>query len=221
MKTYCKTFLSSLFLSICLIQINAQAVKDADGNSYNVVKIGTQVWMTENLKTTKLNDGTAISLVPDANLWKTSATPGYCWYNNDATVNKNKYGALYNWLTVGTNKICPKGWHVPADAEWTALTTFLGGEKIAGGKLREKGTAHWQSPNTGATNESGFNALPGGYRNNSGGYANTGFFGFWWASTEYVPTASWATSIGCEGSTVLKLFSLKKNGYSVRCIKDK
>jgi uncharacterized protein (TIGR02145 family) len=221
METSCKTILSSLFLSICLIQINAQAVKDADGNSYNVVKIGTQVWMTENLKTTKLNDGTAISLVPDATAWKTSATPCYCWYNNDATVNKDKYGALYNWLTVGTNKICTKGWHVPADAEWTALTTFLGGEKIAGGKLREKGTAHWQSPNTGATNESGFNALPGGYRNNSGGYANTSFFGFWWSSTEYVQAASYARSLGCEGSTVLKLFSLKKNGYSVRCIMDK
>lgn len=221
MKTIRETIMSALFLFICFNQIEAQTIKDADGNSYNVVKIGTQVWMAENLKATKLNDGTAITLVADNNAWKASATPAYCWYGNDATVNKNKFGALYNWYTVSTNKLCPKGWHVPSDAEWTTLTTFLGGESIAGGKLREKGFVHWEKPNEGATNESGFTALPAGYRNNNGGFANVGFFGFWWSATEYAAApASWARSAGGGDATILKLFNLKKNGYSVRCVKD-
>jgi uncharacterized protein (TIGR02145 family) len=218
MKVFFKTTISALFIFICTNQMHAQAVKDADGNSYNVIKIGTQVWMTENLKATKLNNGTAITLVTDDNAWKTSATPAYCWYGNDASV--NKYGALYNWYTVSTNKLCPKGWHVPSDAEWTTMTTFLGGENNAGGKLREKGTSHWYGPNAGATNENGFTALPGGYRSNDGGYANITFFGFWWVSTEYVAAASWARSISCASNEVMKMYSLKKNGYSVRCLKD-
>jgi len=133
---------------------------------------------------------------------------------------KNTNGALYNWYTVNTNKLCPGGWHVPADAEWTTLTTYLKGENVAGGKLREAGITHWEKPNTGATNESGFTALPGGYRNNKGAFANVGYFGFCWSATEYVVTAAWCRSMGCSGSNVLRIFSLKKNGYSVRCIKD-
>ena len=200
--------------------IHAQNVKDIEGNVYKTVTIGKQVWMAENLKTTKFNDGTAISLVAEDQAWGALTTPAFCWYNKDAAVNKNTYGALYNWSTVSTNKLCPKGWHVSTDAEWTALTTYLGGESVAGGKLRETGITHWEKPNTGATNESGFTTLPGGYRNNHGAFANIGFFGFWWSATEYVPTASWCRTMGCAGSDVLRIYSLKKNGYSVRCIQD-
>ena len=203
-----------------LAGIQAQSVKDIDGNVYKTVTIGKQIWMAENLKTTRFNDGTAISLVADDQAWGSLTTPAFCWYNKDAAVNKNKYGALYNWFCINTGKLCPSGWHVSTDAEWTTLTTFSGGENVAGGKLRETGITHWEKPNTGATNESGFTTLPGGYRNNHGAFANIGFFGFWWTATENVPTASWCRTMGCTGTNVLRIFSLKKNGYSVRCIKD-
>jgi uncharacterized protein (TIGR02145 family) len=203
-----------------LTVIQGQTVKDIDGNVYKTVTIGTQVWMAENLKTTKYNDAASIPLVVDDQAWGALTTPAFCWYNKDATVNKNRYGALYNWYTVGTNKLCPKGWHVPTDAEWTVLTTYLGGENVAGGKLRETGIIHWEKPNTGATNTSGFTTLPGGYRNNHGEFANIGFFGFWWSGTEYVPSASWCRTMGCASVDVLRIFSIKKNGYSIRCVKD-
>jgi uncharacterized protein (TIGR02145 family) len=203
-----------------LAGIQAQNVKDIDGNVYKTVTIGKQVWMAENLKTTRFNDGTAIPLVADDQAWGALTTPAFCWYNKDAAVNKNKYGALYNWFSINTGKLCPSGWHVATDAEWTTLTTYSGGENVAGGKLRETGIIHWEKPNTGASNESGFTTLPGGYRNNHGAFANIGFFGFWWTATENVPTASWCRTMGCTGTNILRIFSLKKNGYSVRCIRD-
>lgn len=139
-----------------------EEVLDTDGNIYHTVVIGNQVWIVENLKTTRYNDGTSIPLVTGNTEWINLTTPGYCWYDNDIT-NKETYGALYNWYAVQTNKICPAGWHVPSDSEWTALTDFLGGESTAGGKLKEAGTMHWDSPNTGATDESGLTLLPGGF----------------------------------------------------------
>jgi uncharacterized protein (TIGR02145 family) len=214
------TLLVATLVCTGLAGIQAQNVKDIDGNVYKTVTIGKQIWMAENLKTTRFNDGTAMSLVAADQSWGALTTPAFCFYNKDATANKNTYGALYNWYTVNSNKLCPKGWHVSTDAEWTTLTTYLGGESVAGGKLRETGTTHWEKPNSGATNESGFTTLPGGYRNNHGAFANIGFFGFWWSATENVPTASWCRTMGCTGSDILRIFSLKKNGYSVRCIKD-
>src|SRR5450759_4787246 len=119
--------------------LQAQTVKDIDGNVYKTVTIGKQVWMVENLKTTKYNDGITIPLVIDNTAWTDLITPKYSWFNNDIA-NKEVYGALYNWYTVNTNKLCPKGWHIPTDEEWTTLTTYLGGEGVAGGKLKETGT---------------------------------------------------------------------------------
>lgn len=200
--------------------LQAQNVKDADGNTYNSIRIGTQVWMNENLKTTKFNDETNIPLVTDFSSWKTLSSPAYCWYNNDTSVIRNKYGALYNWYTVNTNKLCPKGWHVPSDKEWEILSTFLGGDSIAGSKLKEAGTVHWEKPNTEATNESGFTALPGGYRNNRGMFESIGSFCFWWSATEHTATDASGLSVGCIGSDFTRISSLKKNGSSVRCIKD-
>lgn len=159
-------------------------VTDSDGNVYNTVTIGTQVWMAENLRTTKYKDNTAIPLVTDNTAWTNLSTPGYCWYNNDAATNKSTYGALYNWYTVNTGKLCPTGWHVPTDAEWSTLTTCLGGVGVAGGKLKEAGTSHWMSPNVGATNETGFTALPSGYRYAGGTFEYNGLGGWWWSSTE-------------------------------------
>ena len=135
-----------------------------DGNTYNTIMIGTQTWMKENLKTTTFNDGTSIPLETDATKWAALTSSGYCYYNNDEATYKDTYGVLYNWYTVNTGKLCPSGWHIPIEADWTNLTTFLGGENGAGGKLKESGTSHWINPNSGATNETKFTALPGGER---------------------------------------------------------
>ncbi len=134
-------------------------ISDADGNTYATVAIGTQVWMKENLKSTKYNDGTSISLVTVASDWTALRTHGYCWYDNNVSY-QNIYGALYNWYTVNSGKLCPSGWHVPTDNEWTTLINYLGGASIAGSKLKEAGTVHWVSPNI-ATNVSGFAGSPG------------------------------------------------------------
>jgi uncharacterized protein (TIGR02145 family) len=210
----------AVFFLICSHMIQGQTVKDSDGNIYSSVKIGTQVWMAENLKTTKFNDGTAIPLVTDIHSWNLLTTPACCWFNNDASFNKRNYGALYNWYTVNTNKLCPEGWHVPADVEWTTLITYLCGDSIAGGKLKEKGTIHWEKPNYQASNESGFNALPSGYINTSGVFTNFGKVCFWWSATEYEKTNAWNFSIDCANENIERAYHLKKNGYSVRCIKD-
>jgi uncharacterized protein (TIGR02145 family) len=139
-------------------------VKDQDGNAYKTVNIGNQVWMAENLRTTKFNDNKTIPLVKDSTAWSNLITPGYCCYDNDAETYLSLYGALYNWYAVNTGKLCPEGWHVPSDEEWITLRTYLGGEELAGGKMKESGISHWQSPNAGATNQSGFTAIPGGVR---------------------------------------------------------
>jgi len=194
--------------------------KDNDGNNYTTVQIGTQVWMVENLKTIKYNDGTPIPLVTDSTAWSNLTTPGYCWYNND-TANKNAYGALYNWFTVNTGILAPTGWHVPTDAEWTTLTTYLGGESIAGGKLKETGLTHWRSPNAGATNESGFTALPGSHRDINGAFSAIGDDGYWWSVTEYGSTGKvWYRNMNYNYAGVVRVSNNKINGHSVRCVKD-
>jgi uncharacterized protein (TIGR02145 family) len=136
-------------------------VKDIDGNIYHTIKIGTQVWLKEDLKTTRYNDGTAIPYVTNDTEWVNLKTGAYRRCNNDDS-NKAIYGALYNWYTLDNGKLCPSGWHIPLDNEWEALIDYCGGWEIAGGKLKEAGTQHWDAPNVGATNESGFTALPFG-----------------------------------------------------------
>lgn len=199
------------------------SVTDGDGNTYRVIQIGTQYWLSENLRTTKYNDGTAIPLVTDGSTWGALTSPAYCWYNNDAAGYGATYGALYNWYTVssaanGGKNICPVGWHVPTDTEWTTLTTYLGGLAVAGGKLKETGTTHWTSPNTGATNSSGFTALPGGYRTTSFSYI--GQRGYWWSSTESNPTNGIYRSLVYNQASVTTGNIAKTRGCSVRCIKD-
>lgn len=195
-------------------------VTDIDGNVYNTVTIGTQIWMVENLKVTKYNNGTAIPLITDGAAWTSLTTPGYCWYNNDYTTYGSVYGALYNWHTVNTGNLCPIGWHVPTDAEWTTLTDYLGGLSIAGGKLKETGTSHWAIPNTGATNESGFTALPGGWRGYDGSFHDITYTGYWWSSTQNGSSA-WERELYQGNATVSRNGSNSKFvGFSVRCKKD-
>jgi len=198
-------------------------VTDIDGNVYHVVTIGTQTWMVENLKATRYNDGTAIPLVTDSVAWNALSTPEYCWYNNNSITYKNTYGALYNWYTVNTGKLAPTGWHVPADSEWSVLTTYLGGESVAGGKLKETGTTHWGSPNTAATNETGFTALPGGCRDGIyGTFHDVGHGGFWWSATAYDATYSWSLVryMDYGSANVYSTTTISNNGYSVRCVQD-
>jgi uncharacterized protein (TIGR02145 family)/uncharacterized repeat protein (TIGR02059 family) len=191
-------------------------VKDIENNSYSTVTIGTQIWMAQNLKTTRYNDGITIPLITDGSIWGSLNTPAYCWYNNDVAGNKNVYGALYNWYAVETAKLCPSGWHVPSDTEWNTLLTFLGGESIAGGKLKETGFLHWQNPNTGATNETSFTALPGGSRRNIGLFNYLGSNGDWWSVTEgfgYLDYSMFNSYIHVGIGNVQK-----ESGLSVRCI---
>jgi uncharacterized protein (TIGR02145 family) len=192
------------------------SIYDAEGNKYRTIQIGTQTWTAENLISTKLNDNTDIPLVLDITAWAALTTPGYCWVSSDSL----GYGALYNWYTVSTGKLCPEGWHVPSDEEWTILTDFLGGKSVAGGKLKEAGTDHWQSPNTGATNESGFTGLPSGSRSYSGAYNNLGNYGFWWSTTEWPPSGGWYRDVYYGYSSVDRSNANKKGGATVRCLKD-
>ena len=199
--------------------INPASITDNDGNVYTSVTIGTQIWMVENLKTTKYSDGTSIPLVTEPTAWGNLTTPAYCWYNNNEATYKATYGALYNWYTINTGKLCPTGWHVPTEAEWTKLTTYLGGTGVAGGKLKETGTAHWSSPNTGATNESGFTALPGGDRTLDGSFNHANSTGRWWSSTENEQFANGLLMI-YNWASVDNLDEWKEMGFSVRCLRD-
>jgi uncharacterized protein (TIGR02145 family) len=208
-----------------------KGVKDIDNNRYDIITIGTQTWMSENLKTTRYNDGTAIPPITDATAWQTANTngaAGYCWYNapNESS-NLIAYGSLYNWYAIntptnGNKNVCPTGWHVPTDTEWTTLTDYLGGEGVAGGKMKEAGLAHWVSPNTGATNESGFSGLPGSYRFSSNGtFSILGYDGYWWSSTESSSTSRALNRIlGKSVNNIHKTSLHKGSGLSVRCLRD-
>ncbi len=195
-------------------------VKDMDGNYYHFVTIGSQIWMVENLRTTRYRDSTSIPLVESSTTWSNQIVPGYCWYNDDEALNKNRYGALYNWYAVSSGKLCPVGWHVPSDAEWIKLTDQLGGESLAGGKLKEIGTLHWKNPNVDATNVKGYTALPGGYRTNIGEYVNMGNYGNWWSTTSVIPNVANYRYIYFGNGAVTKSFVNQKYGLSVRCLKN-
>ena len=221
-----KTIIKIVGIIVIIILIQSckkevdNVIKDIDGNVYTSVSIGTQVWMVENLKTTKYNDSTAIPLVTDSVAWDSISTSAYCWYNNDAAVYKSIYGALYNWYAVNADKLCPNGWHVPSSDEWTTLTTSLGGDSIAAGKLKETGTTHWATPNTGATNSTGFTALPGGMRGGYGSFYYFGYLGSWWSSSKYSAATAIPRYIEYSDTYVDRDIQMRSAGMSVRCLKD-
>jgi len=168
-----------------------------DGKKYKIVKIGNQIWMAQNLAY-KAQSG--------------------CWAYDDDESNIAKYGYLYSWETAKT--ACPAGWHIPSDAEWTQLITFLGGATVSADKLKETGTSHWFSPNTGATNESKFFAIPGGYRDYEGVYDGIGSSCYWWSSTENNIKTAWYRSVSYYPSGVRRNTFNKTSGFSIRCVKD-
>jgi uncharacterized protein (TIGR02145 family) len=176
--------------------------------------------MKENLATTKYNDNTDIPLVLDGSTWSGTATDAYSWYNFDADTYAATYGALYNWHAVNTGKLCPAGWHVPSDEEWTTLTVFLGGETLAGGVLKESGLTHWTTPNSDATNETGFTALPGGNIGRYGACTYVTSFGLWWSSTVSSSIAAWSRTLFNYDGSISAGSSNKRNGFSVRCLRD-
>ncbi len=214
-----KAYVDALLAKIEALESQPGVVKDYDGNLYTTVEIGGQVWMAENLRTIHYNDGTAIPKETDNGAWNGLTTPAYCWYGNDSTGYAIPYGALYNWYAADTGIVCPAGWHVPTDTEWTTLTDYLGGESAAGGKLKESGTVHWEAPNTGATNISGFTALPGGGRY-GGGFNDDFTNGGWWSSTGYDPEKAWSRYMYNSNSSVSRFSSDKPTGFSIRCVRD-
>ena len=190
---------------------------DADGNTYYTVTIGTQLWMRDNLKTSKYRDGSFIANITDKTTWGSLITGAYCWYNNDIT-NKAAYGALYNWYTITDSRVlCPTSWHIPTDAEWTTMTSSL--VTNPGYKLRETGNTHWTYDSGLETNESGFTALPGGLRNSNIGQ-NIGLNSYWWSATETNVTAASVYTLDYYGSYIAKTSNTKTIGMSVRCIHD-
>jgi uncharacterized protein (TIGR02145 family) len=198
-----------------------QSVSDFDGNLYDTVAIGHQTWLKQNLKVTHYKNGDAIAHAPANATWARLRTGAYCNYDNNALYVPT-YGRLYNWFAVNDRRgICPGGWHVASDAEWTVLTDLLGGNDVAGGKLKERGTAHWPSPNRGATDQVGFAALGGGYRANNEVFLGFGGIGSWWCSTESTANDAWANGIFNDAVNVDRGgYYEKKMGFSVRCIKD-
>jgi uncharacterized protein (TIGR02145 family) len=201
-------------------------VTDIDGNIYITVKIGDQWWMAENLKVTHYHNGDAIPNVTDGEEWLNLSSDAYCSYDN-ADSNIAIYGLLYNWFAVeDSQNIAPAGWHVPSDDEWQVLVDYLGGDAVAGGKMKATGTIEagdglWYEPNDGATKESGFSALPGGYRYGSNGaFYDVGSYAYVWSSTEIYSNLAWYRYLDYRSSDIYRLYSSKHYGLSVRCVRD-
>ena len=190
---------------------------DATTNNLNTIKIGTQTWTTKNLDVTTYRNGEVIPQVQDANAWANLRTGAWCYYENN-TANGSSYGKLYNWYAVNDPRgLAPNGYHIPTDAEWTILTTYLGGESVADTKM--KSTTGWQNNGNG-TNTSGFSGLPGGYRNYNGLFSLIGSFGNWWSSSESSTNLAWCRYLQSSNGSLYRNNSFKQNGVSVRCLKD-
>lgn len=227
MKTTMKTGLAVLVLLLAIscrkqetnIQSSAnsdESVQAVNAPGADAVRIGTQVWKRKDLTTSYYRNGDKIPQVKDPAKWAKLTTGAWCWYNNDRT-----YGKLYNWYAVNDPRgLAPAGWHVPSNAEWTTLTTFLGGAAVAGGKMKEIGTTHWLDPNADATNSSGFTALPGGTRYYLGDFFDAGGYGYWWSSTEAAANAAYYRYLTYFYGAISGITDYKENGFSVRCLRD-
>ncbi len=220
-------------LGTSTLNTNCGTVSDNEGNTYNTIVIGSQCWMAENLATTKFRDGSDVPLVTNSNTWEDlDGSPAYCWFNNDSATYASTYGALYNWWAAegggsSNPKLCPDGWHLPTWEDIHTLRDYLGGEEVAGGKLKEAGYEHWNFPNTDATNESGFKGLPGSTRVSYGGqFGLIGQLGYWWTDWEYNGgndddiQDAWRYTLHYDYSFLYEFPIDKNNGCSVRCIKD-
>jgi uncharacterized protein (TIGR02145 family) len=222
-RAYATTALNTVYSDE--INFKTAELKDIENNVYKTVTIGAQVWMAENLKTTKYNNGDSIGTTHPATLdISAESTPKYHWAYNGDESNVSVYGRLYTWYAATDSRnICPAGWHVPTDAEWASLITNLGGTDLAGGKMKEGGIQHWDSPNTDATNSSGFTALAAGGRNGYTSFYNIGKQAYFWSSTpdQYSPdNYAWARDLSNISAGILNQSWFDVRGYSVRCLKD-
>ena len=225
-----KIFKISLFLS-CIILVSAgcdetvdipvSTIKDIDGNVYHTVIIGDQEWLVENLHVVHYRNGDSIPNIENGTQWGQLTTGAYCDYNNAAAFAKT-YGRLYNaYAVVDARNIAPEGWHVATHDDFVTLEEYLGGVDTAGGKMKEEGTVHWSSPNTGATNYSGFKGLPGGYRGwTTGIFSGLYYQGAWWTSTEYDDDNMYARFLNFDQSVSNVTWAYLYIGMSVRCVKD-
>jgi len=221
-----KTIVTAIPTADTTITFNFYSCNDLSNNHYSIVKIGSQFWMAENLKTRYYSGAVtdnSITYIDNDNTWAQDTLGAYCNYNNLES-NADVYGRLYNWYAVhNTRKICPQGWHVPSAVEWSTMYTLIGGTSIAAGILKESGTTHWATPNSGATNKVGFTALPGGQRNNQvGNYQSLGSGGGWWTDTEVAAFEPSAMLIGMWSDAAYLLVNEfpRSGGFSVRCVKD-
>jgi uncharacterized protein (TIGR02145 family) len=198
---------------------------DIDGNEYKTVGIGSQIWMAENLKVTRLTDGSQITNITEIKDWRNGLLhkSGYCWYDNDSTENRYIYGGLYNYYAVETGMLCPTGWHVPRRKDWITLANYLGGTKVAGGKLKENSGSYWISPNHCIVTMYDFAALPGGYRKfELGEFFAKGDSGYWWTSSILTVNESQAYvfSMSYDNTYLEEDNRYKNEGLSIRCIRD-
>ncbi|MFZ1683679.1 MAG: FISUMP domain-containing protein [Candidatus Zixiibacteriota bacterium] len=195
-------------------------VTDIDGYVYKTVKIGSQIWMAENLRVRRYRNGDSIPNVTDAPTWVGLTSGAYCNYDNDSDY-VAEYGRLYNWYAVtDARNIAPDGWHVASDSEWLAMMTVLGGNTVSGGKLKESGYTHWLIPNLGASNSSGFTALPEGTRYAGGNFGNIGYDANYWTSTEFDEEKSWGRGLSNYSAAIYLYYDVKVMGMAVRCVKD-
>ena len=202
------------------ILMENNVVKDIDGNTYNVVKIGKQLWTIENLNVSKYRNGDEIPQVQNETEWATLKTGAWCYYENKDE-NGTKYGKLYNWFAVNDPRgLAPEGFHIPSDKEWKTLATYLGGDTVAGGKMKEIGTAILNSSNQNATNSMGFTGLPGGYSDLGGAFDGIGNDGYWWSSSENDTADAWSRILNYSNVIQKRSSFNKKNGFSVRCLRD-
>ncbi len=208
------------FTSNCEKNKDSGLPVDGDGNEYDTVVIGTQVWLGENLKTTKYNNGVSIPLVTDNTQWASMSSAAFCWYGNYPGYKEN-WGALYNWYAAKVSFLCPAGYHVPSNEEWQTLIDYLGGEEIAGDKLKSTGNQFWESGNH-ATNESGFTAMPGGYRSHYDGlFSHMRLLGSWWSSSPGRDDVNgYRVDMYASWSGAYLMGLSKQAGFSVRCVKD-
>jgi uncharacterized protein (TIGR02145 family) len=195
---------------------------DIDDIVYKTMTIGTQEWMAENLKTTKYRNGDLIPTTIPATLDISGEnSPNYQWACEGNESYAAEYGRFYTWYAVTDSRnVCPTGWHIPTDEEWNTLTTFLGGEEVAGGKLKEIGTSHWTTPNTGASDETSFTALPTGFRDVSRTFDNFGTFGGWWSATESTSTFAYSRYVSYNSAKIFWENISKLDGVGVRCLKN-
>lgn len=219
----------TFLVSFGLLRLNAQTnittatVTDIEGNIYKTVMIGKQIWMAENLKTTKYSNGDYIGTTrTDTMNYMGENNPKYQWVYAGNDSNLATYGRLYTWYVVTDSRnVCPSGWHVPSEMEFATLIKFLGADSLAHGKLKETGTKHWNKPNIGATNASGFTGIPGGNHHPKGSFLYMGVCGHWWSMTEYDKNFAWRLRLRYDQDIENFLdYAPKMMGWSIRCVKD-